>query len=297
MVTLQTPKNRPLRTMSDDRQRPVDHPRTIARNQDGTLSAVDGTVVVNTAFQPLFRHFEGRLLPVAFEALARPLRGGAPLLPDSYFGHVPPADLRDVEALVRHVHVHNARHLPCEARRLFLNFHPAGLGTAGTFEADLRALGEDLRQAGISPRDLVCEFTEHRERSEADMKHFVYALRARGFLIAVDDFGAAFSDPARIARLTPDIVKIDGALVRRMLASEEGFGEIARLVETFLKEGIRCVLEGLETLRQVELARRTGAHFLQGYALSPPQAAPGHFAPLMAAHRDAPESELVKALR
>lgn len=266
-------------------------------NDDGTVSAIDGMVLVHSAFQPVFRHFEGRLYPVAFEALARPFRGEIPLLPDSYFGHIPPAELRDVEGLIRHIHVRNARHLPHNAKRLFLNFHPAGMGSPGTFEADLNALGEDLRQAGISPRDLVCEFTEQREQSDSDLKHFVYALRARGFLIAVDDFGAAFSDPARVARLTPDIVKIDGAVVRRLLDSEDGFEELRRFIETFRAQGIRCVLEGIENLRQVELARRTGAHFLQGYGLAGPQTAPGHFDQLMTAYHDEESEGLVKALR
>lgn len=283
--------------MMIDSDRSERRPRRTIRNEDGTVAALDGTVIVTSAFQPVFRQFDGRLYPVAFEALARPSRNDTPLLPDAYFGEVPMAELRAVEALIRHVHVQNARHLPHNAKRLFLNFHPAGLGTPGRFEADLDALGADLRQTGISPRDLVCEFTEHREQSEEDLKHFVYALRARGFLIAVDDFGAAFSDPARIARLTPDIVKIDGAVVRRLLSAEQGFDELTRLVDAFRAEGIRCVLEGLENMRQIELARRTGAHFLQGYALAAPQAAPGHFEPLMAAYRDEPGGDLVKALR
>ncbi|QBK31530.1 EAL domain-containing protein [Roseitalea porphyridii] len=283
--------------MTIDSEASERRPRRTIRNDDGTVSALDGTVIVNSAFQPVFRHFEDRLYPVAFEALARPFRNDTPLLPDAYFGQVPVTELRAVEALVRHIHVQNARHLPHNAKRLFLNFHPAGLGSPGRFEADLDALGADLRQVGVSPRDLVCEFTEHREQDEHDLKHFVYALRARGYLIAVDDFGAAFSDPARIARLTPDIVKIDGAVVRRLLAAEEGFDELKRLVDGFRRDGIRCVLEGLENMRQIELARRTGAHFLQGYALAAPQSAPGHFEPLMAAYRSEPGSDLVKALR
>ena len=189
--------------------------RRSVRNEDGTLSAVDGMVLVRSAFQPVFRCQGERIVPVAFEALARPFRGDVPLLPESYFGQIAPGELRSVEALIRHIHVQNAKSLPHGAKRLFLNFHPAAVNAPATFEPALAALGEDLRQADISPRDLVCEFTEHEATAPDALRHFVYALRARGFLIAVDDFGAAFSDPDRIARLTPDIVKLDGALARR----------------------------------------------------------------------------------
>ncbi|MCR9123258.1 MAG: EAL domain-containing protein [Phyllobacteriaceae bacterium] len=269
--------------------------RRSVRNDDGTLSAVDGMVLVRSAFQPVFRCQGERIVPVAFEALARPFRGDTPLLPDAYFSQIAPGELRSVEALIRHIHVQNAKFLPEAARRLFLNFHPAAVNAPATFEPALTALGEDLRQSGISPRDLVCEFTEHEETSPDALRHFVYALRARGFLIAVDDFGAAFSDPDRIARLTPDIVKMDGALARRHLDSADGFDELTRIVDTFRRQGIRCVIEGLETMRQVELARRTGAHFLQGFALAPPQAAPGDFTALIAASRSEPDAERIAA--
>ena len=69
------------------------------------------------------------------------------------------------------------------------------------------------------------------------------------------------------------------------------------MVDLFRREGIRSVLEGLENTRQVELARRTGAALLQGYALGGPQLAPGHFEPLMAVYHEEPEARLVKALR
>lgn len=267
------------------------------RDDDGTLAAVDGLFVVKTAFQPIFRNQAGTVLPVAFEALARPFRNGVPVLPGQYFANLTGEDLSRTEALLRHLHVQNARALPHPAKRLFINFHPAALTSQGTFETTLDALGEDVRQAGIAPPDLICEFTEQREQSEEALRHFVYALRARGYLIAVDDFGADFSDPERIARLTPDIVKIDGAVVRRHLSSQDGFDELKRIVDMFRRDGIRSVLEGLENARQVELALRTGAALLQGFALGGPQLAPGHFDRIMAAYRQEPETQLIKAMR
>ena len=282
--------------ISAQRAEQLEDRRTL-RDDDGTITAVDGLFVVKTAFQPIFRSQAGRIVPIAFEALARPFRNGTPVVPGHYFANLTGDNLVETEALLRHVHVQNAKTLPRQAKRLFINFHPAALSNQSTFEATLDALGEDVRQAGIAPPDLICEFTEQREQSEEALKHFVYALRARGYLIAVDDFGAAFSDPVRIARLTPDIIKIDGAMVRRQLASEDGFDELKRLVEMFRRDGIRCVLEGLENTRQVELARRTGAALLQGFALGGPQLAPGHFDHIMAAYRDEPETPLVKALR
>ena len=70
--------------------------RRSVRNEDGTLSAVDGMVLVRSAFQPVFRCQGERIVPVAFEALARPFRGDVPLLPESYFGQIAPGAAGDV---------------------------------------------------------------------------------------------------------------------------------------------------------------------------------------------------------
>lgn len=269
----------------------------ITRLEDGGWAAIDDTLVIRTAYQPVFRCKGERLLPVAFEALARPYRGAAQLMPANYFAALPRERLAVVEGHLRHIHVRNATHLPAGARRLFLNIHPAALDGQSAIDEALTALGADLRLAGIAPPDVVCEITEQRERPGDALKDLVYAMRARGYRVAVDDFGAAFADPERIARLTPDIVKIDGHLVRRYLSTSAGFGEIARIVATFSRQGIQCVLEGLETLDQVEMARLTGAHFLQGFALGAPRLAPDSFDALMRAGRAGPTTTMVKTIR
>ncbi len=266
----------------------------LIRMDDGAHVAVDEAVLVRSAFQPIFRVRGDRLQPVAFEALARPSRAGAAILAGHYFSTLSGERLERIETLLRQLHLRNAGTLPGRMRRLFLNFHPAGIDGPAKVEQALHVLGNDLRAAGISPADLVCEITEHEQRSPETLKHLVYALRSRGYRVAVDDFGAAFADTNRVAQLTPDIVKIDGRLVRRHLSSSEGFSELSRVVAAFARQGISSVLEGLETFAQVERARQTGAQFLQGYALGVPKIAPARFDEF---RPSVPETPRVKALR
>ena len=47
--------------------------------------------------------------------------------------------------------------------------------------------------------------------------------------------------------------------------------------------------------QRTKAARRTGAHFLQGFALAPPQAAPGDFTALIAASRNEPYTGRIAA--
>ena len=275
----------------------VGRQRRAERLADGSFAAIDEATIIRTAFQPIFRSHDGKLAPVAFEALARPSTGAGPMVPTAYFSSIPDEEQHHSHALVRHVHVRNALHLPHAARRVFLNFDPAILQSPSQAEHAIEMLGEALREAELSPRDVVCEFIENAATDNDALKHLTYALRARGYLIAIDDFGVDASDTKRVAQLTPDIVKFDGGLVRRLLGTQSGFEELARLVDDFRKQGIHSLFEGLEKLEHIEQARRTGVQFLQGFALAPPQIAPGSFDAFMATGEKGTAFPLVKAMR
>lgn len=246
----------------------------IFRHEGGAWTAAIGAAVLRTAFQPVFRFSGERLVPVAAEALVRPVIAGQSATPQRLFKGLSTPDLVALEAVLRRLHVRNAATLPAGARQVFLNIHPEALVSRHGLERSLDVLGAELRSAGLSPRALVCEITEQRESSRALLLHAVWAMRARGFLVAVDDFGTAFADPDRVRTLVPDIVKIDGASVRAMMRTGEGFAILSRTVAGFSASGIRTVLEGIETLRHVELARMAGPALLQGYGLARPHVVP-----------------------
>ena len=80
-----------------------------------------------------------------------------------------------------------------------------------------------LHEAGIDPRRIVCEVTEQKSASQETLYSFVEALRANGFRIAVDDYGADESDINRIKELKPDIVKFDAHWITQLMESGAGF--------------------------------------------------------------------------
>ena len=104
------------------------------------------------------------------------------------------------------------------------------------------------------------------------------ALRAHGFRIAVDDYGAHDSDIERIRALKPDIVKFDAQWITRLMESGPGFALLHAMVANFADQGIVTVFEGIEEGWQLELAERSGASMVQGYVLARPEIAPTSFA-------------------
>ena len=135
-----------------------------------------------------------------------------------------------------------------------------------------------LHEADVDPRRIVCEVTEQKSASSEALHSFVQALRAHGFRIAVDDYGAHDSDIERIRVLKPDIVKFDAQWITRLMESGPGFALLYAMVTNFADQGIETVFEGIEEGWQLELAERSGASMVQGYALARPEIAPTSFA-------------------
>lgn len=245
----------------------------IEKREDGTHVANHAGVLLQTAFQPIFRFHDDRLQPVACEALLRVTRGTTPVLPDAWLGSLNEAEFRAIEPQLLRLHIRNAGLLPLDMRRLFLNFDPRIPEHPAAFQSVLRDLGDELRAAGISPADIACEITEAETVNDNSLTHFAYELRARGYMIAVDDFGANASRPARVRALAPDIVKFDGRLVRRLMSTRTGMETLKGLVARFQNDRISCLLEGLKSIWEVQMAETTGAAMVQGYALAAPRIA------------------------
>lgn len=101
---------------------------------------------------------------------------------------------------------------------------------------------------------------------------FLHAIRALGYRVAVDGFGAGYSAPHSWLTVPVDIVKLDalfvqqrGDKVEKVLRHMVGLGHcIAPVV----------VVKGVETYCHLELARQVGATHAQGYLLSEPSLTP-----------------------
>lgn len=272
----------------------------IERDAAGIWTGSWNGFVLRTAFQPVFRVESGRLTPFACEALLRVSRDDSPVLTDSFLSTLDADAFAMIEPELRRLHIRNAVHLPTAERRLFLNFDPRIPEHPGRFGKVLRELGDELRSVGISPADIVCEITEAETANKAALTHFAYELRARGYMVAVDDFGSHASRPERVRAIAPDIVKFDGRLVRRLLATPSGAATLRLMVSRFREDGMNTVLEGIEALWEIGVAESTGAALLQGYALAAPRLAGPDFGSWLAQFR--PQSQpsatpLVKKFR
>jgi diguanylate cyclase (GGDEF)-like protein/PAS domain S-box-containing protein len=138
------------------------------------------------------------------------------------------------------------------------------------------ATGLARRVAGseLSPANLAIELTESAWTVDsAETLEVIEDLRAAGFPLALDDFGAGYSSLSRLLGLGFDVIKIDG----RMLVDVPGDATAVKLLEAVFDLASACgtdiVAEGVETEAQLEFLIAHGISHAQGFALGPPMPA------------------------
>jgi diguanylate cyclase (GGDEF)-like protein len=141
---------------------------------------------------------------------------------------------------------------------------------SGTLVDDVMGAVDDN---GLRATRLTVELTETSiARDPEQAVEQFSALRKHGIRVAIDDFGTGYSSLSAVASLPVDVLKVDRALVvgappNRVAAPEAILGAVSALGSAL---GLQVLAEGVETVEQVDRARRVGCTFAQGYQLSRP---------------------------
>jgi diguanylate cyclase (GGDEF)-like protein/PAS domain S-box-containing protein len=128
-----------------------------------------------------------------------------------------------------------------------------------------------LEAAGLEPSALCMEITESSLLEDNAVTDRVLAeLRELGVRLAIDDFGAGFSNLSYIKRLPVDEIKIDRSLVHGIPEGARDEAILKAAVAFGKTLGLFVILEGIETSEQYEAGTRVGADAAQGYFMSRP---------------------------
>lgn len=226
-------------------------------------------------FQPIVSLKKKSIIGV--EALARPTEGGTgrPVTPLELFAWAHRNGRTvDLDRLCRRKALNAFSPMTDSPQKplLFLNFQSSVLdeGVLGS-----GVLAKAVRDAGLTPSEIVIEINESKVLDMESLQAFVENHRAQGFLFALDDLGAGFSNLARIGPLKPEILKLDRALV---VGIEKDFHKqevFKSLVGLGRRVGSLILAEGVETEAEVSTCVDLGADLVQGYYFGRP-AAPEH---------------------
>ena len=94
-------------------------------------------------------------------------------------------------------------------------------------------------------------------------------IKEQGFTISIDDFGTGYSSLSMIQSMPIDVIKIDKIFVDKAdLNSEHNIINYIMIIAKHL--GVKTIVEGVETLEQVEFVRKIECDVIQGYYYSKP---------------------------
>ncbi|HRX74003.1 MAG TPA: EAL domain-containing protein [Hyphomonas sp.] len=120
-------------------------------------------------------------------------------------------------------------------------------------------------------RRLVLEVTESSLLNDMEEARYnLMKFRFLGLKIALDDFGTGYSSLRYLQELEFDIVKIDRSFGVAINTKARGLGLVATIQHLCRSLGIECIIEGIETREQLEVARSAGCRFVQGYIYARP---------------------------
>jgi EAL domain-containing protein (putative c-di-GMP-specific phosphodiesterase class I) len=247
------------------------------RQKDGSQAWLFGAFQLHSAFQPIFTLKSGKAEIAGYEGLIRPFLAGKTVNPATFFQHIEKHDRMQVETMTRDLHLTNCAHLPVPGAMVFVNIDPSSFNNIMDITATLAGIRRLWAKTGKPANRLVCEIIETKVKSPAILFQLSDTIRANGFKLALDDYGAGHSDAERLARLRPDIVKFDGSWIQRLMRTKPGYAQIKAMAAHMHERKIETVFEGIETLEQLELSQYCEATYVQGYALARPEIAPTTF--------------------
>ena len=130
-----------------------------------------------------------------------------------------------------------------------------------------RAIGE----RSIEPSAVTFEVTETVAIARmTDAKAFIARLKAIGCQFALDDFGSGFSSYSYLKYLPADYLKIDGTFVQGLADDPVDQAIVQSMNQVAHASGKETIAEFVENARSLELLRRYGVDFAQGYHVGRP---------------------------
>jgi diguanylate cyclase (GGDEF)-like protein/PAS domain S-box-containing protein len=219
-------------------------------------------------YQPIVDARSG--MPIAYEALVRwqhPARG---LVPPSEFLQIAEDTglilrigewvLREACRWINYVGAERAR--------------PVSVNLSARQFSDPRLVervAQVLADSGVPAGLLQLEVSEATAMQHADLaQSTLKKLRELGVSLALDNFGSAFSNTARLRRFALDRIKIDRSLVAETRTDKDSEAVIAAMVGLAHALGLKVVAEGVETDAQRELLRTCGCDYMQGFLFGRP---------------------------
>ncbi|GEM_PF-619822 len=102
------------------------------------------------------------------------------------------------------------------------------------------------------------------------IKEFITKIRQYGCKIAIDDFGAGYSNMKNILELRPDYIKIDGSIIRSIHRSQDSLTILKSIIQLAHDLQIQTIAEHVHDPAVLEILKNLEIDYYQGFYFSKP---------------------------
>ncbi|MBQ9633237.1 MAG: bifunctional diguanylate cyclase/phosphodiesterase [Lachnospiraceae bacterium] len=212
----------------------------------------------------------GRVLGA--EALARLVRPDGTIVPPIQF--IPVLEKSGLIAkLDRHVWTLAANQLVAWQGTPFSDLHiSVNISALDFYFIDVyHTLVSLVESTGIDRRKLKLEITESAVMSDVEKQiKRVRDLRAYGFTVEIDDFGAGYSSLAMLKDIEADVLKIDMAFLRETRHIDRSQQVLRSIIDMAKSLDMQTITEVVETREQVDMLKEMGCNMFQGFYFAKP---------------------------
>jgi len=234
----------------------------LVRQRARKLRAIVTDRRIRTLYQPIMDMRTSS--PIGFEALSRGPKGEFET-PDVLFRIAYESDLvLKLDAVCRDQAMRGMRRLH-EHELLFINMEPGSIFDPKLMDSiPVKSVGQ-----------VVFEITEHAAISDFQtFRQAAQLVKQRGFKLAMDDVGSAYSGLRIISMIEPDFIKLDMDLTREAHRNRVKM-ELLRAITGFSTDaGIPMIVEGIETEAELDTVTQLGVNLVQGYLVGRPSLVP-----------------------
>lgn len=122
-----------------------------------------------------------------------------------------------------------------------------------------------------NPSRIVFEILEDECFKEVDcLNEFIEEMRCIGAKVAIDDFGAGYSNLLEIIRIKPDYIKVDGGIIKEIHNNNENKLVLELITSLASNLNVELVAEFVENEEIQREVINHGIAYTQGYAYSKP---------------------------
>ncbi len=131
-----------------------------------------------------------------------------------------------------------------------------------------------IEQSGLGGRCILEILESEGLRNITEVHAFIRRARDLGCRLAIDDFGAGFSNFEYLLQLEVDFLKLDASLVRD-LGQDGNARIIVNTIQEFARQlGIRTVAEHVHNAEVLAVVQELGIDYAQGFHIARPQERP-----------------------